>query len=69
MTGFHRATGQGYGKYVAGEGAIGKSFPNQQQQSRRHRTFTRNPAVAGMGRPFRDVELTVSIGLTEVTEV
>jgi len=28
---------------------------------------SRSPAVAGMGRPFRDVELTVSIGLIEVT--
>ena len=56
-------------KYVAGEGAIGKSFPNQQQQSRRHRTFTRNPAVAGMGRPFRDVDLTVSVGLIEEIKV
>ena len=29
--------------------------------------LTRSPAVAGMGRPFRDVDLTVSIGLIEET--
>ncbi len=28
---------------------------------------TRSPAVAGMGRPFCDVDLTVSIGLSEET--
>ncbi len=29
---------------------------------------TRSPAVAGMGRPFRDFDLTDSIGLIEETE-
>ena len=29
---------------------------------------TRSPAVAGMGRRFREVDLTVSIGLIEETE-
>ena len=32
------------------------------------RINTRSPAVAGMGRLFRDVDLTVSIGLIEETE-
>ncbi len=31
--------------------------------------WTISPAVAGMGRPFRDVDWTVSIGLIEETHV